>query len=182
MFFLSVIIGLAYSCNAQKVPDGFCREKKNLASHFMESEIMRLDLQKEGMYQKIAFNVPNIGNLSVIDLFSDDYFGLIQNFKIDSEDDIVHFDELFDEKEYAYLKMQFSCYKTESWADIIGQKHFKSQEEKPLEKISYSIPVFSKKGEYAFVYVESEFSGDLKVYKMIHGEWEYFAQHTIWIE
>lgn len=182
IFSLFATIGLANSCNAQKINNPICDEKKELVIQFISSELKRLKLNKKTIHKQIVFNVANAQNSSIKELFSDGYFGLIQNFKNSTEEDVIHFDNEFDDNEYDFLKNQISCHKTKNWSAIVGNKYFNNQEEVELEGISYSIPVFSKGGKYGFVYVESKYSGALKVYKMVEGNWEYFAQSTIWIE
>lgn len=159
-----------------------CDEKKDMVIQFISIELKRLELNEKTIHKQIVYNVANARNSSIKELFSDDYFGLIRNFDIGSEEDVIHFDKEFDENEYAYLKMQMSCHKAKNWSAIVGNKYFNNAETVDLEGISYSIPVFSQGGEYAFVYVESNYSGALKVYKMMERDWEYFAQGTIWIE
>lgn len=176
-FFLLI---LCASCAAQKIvnPCSLSQEK---------TEKLLLPLLKElktkGFLVKVDPNLkPSVENISMEDLFSDNYFSMIQNFGAKTEDELVRFDEVFNEKDYNFFLKQLDCGKDAKMVPLINELNNLSGGIGEFENLSiYSIPFYSKDGKYAIIYVETQYSGEIKVYRMMEGKWYYFAQGTVWI-
>lgn len=167
------------SCKAQEKITK-CNNQKQIEI-FIRAELNKLKHSGVGINEKIVLNVAST-NPNLEQLFTSNQFSFIKNFDVQSIEGVIKFDKLFTEKDFVFLKNQINCNKEKIWSSILGDELLKNEtNDQYINFLSYSIPVFSKDRIYAFVYVESEFSGELKVYKKVNDKWIYFAQATVWI-
>ena len=85
-------------------------------------------------------------------------------------------------KEFSSMQSQIKNNPFKKWSEILGRKYFRNKSNKEYKHyISYSIPVFNKTKEWAFVYVEYPNSGELWAYRKIEHEWTRIGTGMIWI-
>lgn len=106
------------------------------------------------------------------------HLGLVQNFNIKTEKDVVHFETLFKE-EIEFLRNSSRKFNIKKWTQIIDKKNIFDSNTLGL---SLSSPAFDKSFNYAIFYLESNEGGSLIIFKKESDGWVYFASGMAWIE
>ena len=119
-------------------------------------------------------------NISLIDLFDDNHFYLINPIKPDSKKRMLSFDKMFNANEYKSMKLQIMQSELKTWSQLIGNKNLIPKDQSIQPKLKYSIPVFNKDFSFAIVYIESLNSGELRAYKRVKNKWIIYGVVGIW--
>ena len=170
-----LILVVVQSCKAQVTPNTFSIEDL-IATHFMA--LVKNDIKVSNS----LVSKTTIGKSSEVweTLLNKNQFSFIRNFDRYTEDDIIHFNDLFSAGDFDYMKDQVKASKITLWTQILNAEIAKQVLDP--DGLQYSLPVFTLDGNYAILYVESKYSGDLKVFKKVERSWKYIASGLVWIE
>jgi len=142
-----------------------------------------IDLEKSNVFIEDSILSKIWGNdQKLVDLFNPGQFSWVRNFGIKTKEDVIQFDNLFSEEEFASMKKQIQNSKIKKWSELIDKKFFQSKEANIKNKyLSISIPVFNKDKNIAVIYFEFPNSGELRIYKKEENKtWKYIANGLVW--
>lgn len=109
-------------------------------------------------------------------LINPDYFEMIRDIKRPkSKEDIVNYRELFSKEDFDFMKCQIDKNSIDLWSDIINKEELNTESIDKKREVFYSVPIFDKDKNYAFLYVETLNGGNLKVYSKSGDDWECIA-------
>lgn len=116
----------------------------------------------------------HLKNSKLEELFTPDYFYLINKYNVKSEKDIVRFNTLFSKEEFLSMQNQIKNNSLKKWSQLIGKRYFKKDIKRKY--VSFSIPVFNKDYTMAIAYLTFNHSVELRVFKKTDdGSWKHIA-------
>lgn len=147
------------------------REARNILNTYFDAAF-----ENRGILfnNKILHNYRNKHWSHLINSFN---LGLIQNFDIKTESDVVHFEDLFND-EIEFLQESSKDFKINNWNEILNKKSIVESGDAGL---SLSSPAFDKTFTYAIFYLESNEGGSLIIFKKEDEGWIYFASGMVWV-
>lgn len=150
------------------------------------TKILRLILDESdrsdgAIVDKILENVSIPKNREWSFLLDSGYMSLLRNFDVNESSDIVNFEDIITKQDMAKMKKQIRTNSYENWSSLLG-RNTSLVADTESKAIHLSIPVFTKNGNYALLYMEGSSYGSLNVYKRINTTWVYYAQTYIWQE
>lgn len=171
---LLLMLGCFINCKSQ-VKDTASREIKEAQT--ILNTYFDTAFKNSGVYFNIKIK-QNYKNEHWSHLINPFHLGLIQNFNIKTESDVVHFETLFDE-EIEFLQKSSQNFYIEKWTDILDKKNIVDHS---ISSLSLSSPAFDSSFTYAVFYLEDRYSGSLIIFKKTGDKWVYFASGMVWIE
>lgn len=170
---LLIILGSFINCKSQ-VRDTNVREIKETQA------ILNTYFDAAFENRGVHFNnkvIQNYKNKHWSHLINPFHLGLIQNFNIKTESDVVHFETLLKE-EIEFLQKSSRSFNIEKWTEILDKKNIIDS---GISGLSLSSPAFNRSFTYAVFYLEDSYSGSLIIFKKDGDKWVYFASGLVWI-
>lgn len=191
------------SCSAQKIELKKDCENRNEIERFIKNEIIEFSKKDYFLDTHIITKAFSEKPLEVF--LNPNAFAFMRKIGSVSQGKVIDFKKLFSRDDFNYMICQLKENEIKNWRQILEKSSFKksdsiknilnnyktwkviynsdkSQEILELKKnyLKYSIPLFNKDRNYALVFRENSFSGNLLILKKINQKWVYFATSFVW--
>lgn len=174
------------SCKSQLINNSDYNNESKLLMDKIFSDFNNMSsasTSKEHIDDKIL-NSPNVNEYkSWEDMIqkSDMILIMARNFNIKTKKDIIDYTKIFTKKEINNMSQQISKIEAKSWSNYLGIVPFEKKEVLVTNRHFFTIPAFTVNYDYAIIYHENRYGGDIRIYQKIYEKWEFVAIAMVWI-